>query len=480
LAANVATMTANNTSFVGTTSAANVVSNAQLIANLANYQTTAGISGYQTTAGLASNVVTLTSNNSNYLGGTAAASYQLNSGMAANVATMTANNTSFVGTTSAANVVSNTQLQSNLGNYQTTAGLAANVATLISNNSNYLGGVLAASYQTTAGLAANVATMTANNTSFVGTTSAANVVSNAQLIANLANYQTTAGLAANVVTLTSNNSNYLGGTSAASYQLNSTLAANVATITANNSTNFAGQPQSYYANVTSPVFSGNISVGNSVITNQITVNGAVGTAGQALLSGGGTANDYWGTVSVSPGGSNTQLQINESGSFGGSAALTFNYSSNVLSVNGTLSVGSGAFTANSTLVNAAAVNVTGAVNTATVFATGSINAASVFLANSTALTHGTNTFTLGTSSVTANGYTYLPNGLLMQWGHLTYGSILSTITFPISFTINCYSLSVMSSGSISATFYVGTLTNIHASISSNTSSGSYFWTAVGV
>ena len=377
-------------------------------------------------------------NNSNYLGGIAAASYQLNSTLAANVATMTAN------------------------------------------NSNYLGGVLAASYQTTAGLAANVATMTANNTSFVGTTSAANVVSNAQLIANLANYQTTAGLAANVVTLTSNNSNYLGGTAAASYQLNSTLAANVATITANNSTNFAGQPQSYYANVTSPVFSGNISVGNSVITNQITVNGAVGTAGQALLSGGGTANDYWGTVSASPGGSDTQLQINESGSFGGSAALTFNYSSNVLSVNGTLSVGSGAFTANSTLVNAAAVNVTGAVNTATVFATGSINAASVFLANSTALKHGTNTFTLGTSSVAANGYTYLPNGLLMQWGHLTYGSILSTITFPISFTINCYSLSVMSSGSISATFYVGTITNIHASISSNTSSGSYFWTAVGV
>jgi len=369
---------------------------------------------------------------------------------------------------------------------------------------------------------------------------------------------------------------------------------------------------------------------NLNVTNQITVNGAVGTAGQALLSGGGTANDYWGTVSASPGGSDTQLQINESGSFGGSAALTFNYSSNVLTVNGavkstllqtttqtgtayttantdsgtliqctntasvtitisntmpvnsrflitqvgtgivtvanqvgmnlssrtgnytignqfgtisvfiansttaiidgnilgtgtlnvlnigsstpntlinatsvntgTFSVGS-TFTANSTLVNAAAVNVTGAVNsasqtvtgltntntlnvtgavnTATVFATGSINAASVFLANSTALKHGTNTFTLGTSSVAANGYTYLPNGLLMQWGHLTYGSITSTISFPISFTINCYSLSVMSFNSTSANFYIGTFTKVGASITSNASSGSFLWTAIG-
>ena len=137
---NVATLTANNTSFVGSISAANVVSNAQLSSNLSNYQTTAGLSA---------NVATLTSNNSTYafgktegnlnvnnaltannstnLGGTAAASYQLNSTLSANVATLTANNTSFVGSVSAANVVSNAQLSSNLANYQTTAGLNANI-----------------------------------------------------------------------------------------------------------------------------------------------------------------------------------------------------------------------------------------------------------------------------------------------------------------------------------------------------------------
>jgi len=345
---------------------------------------------------------------------------------------------------------------------------------------------------------------------------------------------------------------------------------------------------------------------NLNVTNQITVNGSVGTAGQALLSGGGTANDYWGTVSGggggSPGGSDTQLQINESGSFGGSAALTFNYSANVLTVNGavqstllqtttqtgtayttantdagtliqctntaavtvtvsntmpvnsrflitqigtgivtvanqvgmnlssrtgnysignqfgTISVfiantttaiidgnilGTGTLltignsTSNSTmdglsvntgLVNAAAVNVTGAVNTATVFATGSVNAASVFLANSTALKHGTNTFTLGTSTTTANGYTYLPNGVKIQWGHSALVTGTITVTFPAAFTTNCYSLQVTSSTALNSTlannipYPSGAMTKTSAVVASAnaTATTAFWWLAIGV
>ena len=58
--------TSNNTLFVGSVAAANVVSNAQLIANLATYQTTAG---------LAANVAVISSNNALFLGGLAAANY---------------------------------------------------------------------------------------------------------------------------------------------------------------------------------------------------------------------------------------------------------------------------------------------------------------------------------------------------------------------------------------------------------------------
>lgn len=67
--------------------------------------------------------------------------YQTTAGLSANVATLTANNTSFVGSIAAANVVSNAQLQANLGNYVTTTNLTNNLA----------------NYQTTAGLTANIA-----------------------------------------------------------------------------------------------------------------------------------------------------------------------------------------------------------------------------------------------------------------------------------------------------------------------------------
>jgi len=55
---------------------------------------------------------------------------------------------------------------------------------------------------------------------------------------------------------------------------------------------------------------------------------------------------------------------------------------------------------------------------------------------SNSLTVSTNTLNLGTSSISANGYSRLPNGLLLQWG--TSASInqdsSGTVTFPVAFT----------------------------------------------
>ena len=260
------TGTANNTLYVGSVAAGDVVSASQLSSNLAGYVTTSSLSGYQTTAGLS-----------------------------ANVATLTSNNTSFVGTISAANVVSNAQLSANLANYQTTAGLSANVATLTANNTSFVGSVSAANvvsntqlsanlanYQTTAGLSANVLTLTSNNTSFVGTVAAANVVSNAQLQSNLASYQTTAGLSANVATLTSNNTSFVGSVSAANVVSNAQLTANLASYALKSGTTFTGAVN-YDANV---VFGSGVT---------ITANGGVGTSGQVLTSSG--SGLYWATVS---------------------------------------------------------------------------------------------------------------------------------------------------------------------------------------
>lgn len=117
LAANVATLTANNASFVGTVSAANVVSNAQLSGNLANYTTTTALTNnlanYTTTTALTNNL----------------ANYQTTAGLSSNVALLTANNTTYV----------NGKTEGNLNVNSATTALTAN-------NSTYLGGAISSSY----------------------------------------------------------------------------------------------------------------------------------------------------------------------------------------------------------------------------------------------------------------------------------------------------------------------------------------------
>jgi fibronectin-binding autotransporter adhesin len=138
----------------------------------------------------------------------------------------------------------------------------------------------------------------------------------------------------------------------------------------------------------------------NVILTSLNANGAYGTAGQVLISNGTVA--YWGTSAVTAGvtvdgGTNTQVQFNDSGSITGYAGFTFNKTSNTLAVGNTLTVVNlfgttvnaasltvGAlFTANSTLVNAAAINITGQVNTATFFAATSANVGANVRANTT-------------------------------------------------------------------------------------------------
>ena len=254
LSANVAKLSANNASYLGSRIATEYLNIDTISGNVATLAANSAAYIVANT-GLVSNatgvfinvsyIATLTTNNALYLDGTSAAGYQTTAGLSGNVATLTANNTSYVGSVSAANVVSNTQLSSNLANYQTTAGLSGNVATL-----------------------------TANNTSYVGSVSAANVVSNTQLSSNLANYQTTVGLSANVATLTSNNSNYLGGAAAASY-VNTSGAFTLSGV------------QTYSANV---IINSNVTIGTAAGLN---ANGTIGSAGQYLTSNGTTV--YWST-----------------------------------------------------------------------------------------------------------------------------------------------------------------------------------------
>jgi hypothetical protein len=121
--------------------------------------------------------------------------------------------------------------------------------------------------------------------------------------------------------------------------------------TSANATNLNSQPGSYYTNASNlgtgtvpyaripanivnttaaftlsgiTTFNANISLGSAV---NILANGAGGTAGQVLLSGGSTGNVYWGTGTS---GSNTQIQYNDSGVANASANFTFNKSNNTV------------------------------------------------------------------------------------------------------------------------------------------------------
>ena len=78
----------------------------------------------------------------------------------------------------------------------------------------------------------------------------------------------------------------------------------------------------------------------------ISANGGYGTSGQVLTTNG--AGVYWSSAAGgSVGGSNTQIQFNDSGSANGTAAITFNKTSNTLTLDNTSSLVVGNSTVNS-------------------------------------------------------------------------------------------------------------------------------------
>lgn len=62
------------------------------------------------------------------------------------------------------------------------------------------------------------------------------------------------------------------------------------------------------------------------------IGGSNGTSGQVLTSNGSSTSPTWQSISLSPSGSDTQIQFNNSGAFGASADFTFNDATNVFTV----------------------------------------------------------------------------------------------------------------------------------------------------
>lgn len=92
--------------------------------------------------------------------------------------------------------------------------------------------------------------------------------------------------------------------------------------------------QALVANSTSGINEIRTAVAN---VGAVFANGSLGTQGQALFSN--STGVYWGDVSASVSGANTQIQFNDSGSLAGDSDFTFNKDTNTLTV-GTATVNS--------------------------------------------------------------------------------------------------------------------------------------------
>jgi len=103
----------------------------------------------------------------------------------------------------------------------------------------------------------------------------------------------------------------------------------------------AGPTNSVQFNSGSGVFSGSSNFTFNPSTNILTVVGTISASNYLGVSGSGGG-------STSPGGSNTHLQYNSGSTFAGKSNLTFDYTTNILSLTGTTLV-SGSLTATNTI-----------------------------------------------------------------------------------------------------------------------------------
>ena len=91
------------------------------------------------------------------------------------------------------------------------------------------------------------------------------------------------------------------------------------------------------------------------------------------------------------------------------------------------------------------VNFESTANSQLVYSTNTLTVrtggASIMVVNSTAINAVSNTFNLGTSSIAANGYAYLPSGIKMNWGVMVVNTT-STATWSSPFATAVVSVQV--------------------------------------
>jgi len=228
------------------------------------------------------------------------------------------------------------------------------------------------------------------------------------------------------------------------------------------------------------IFVGNGSV--SATINSTTFSGTVATANSAAYLGATAAAGYQTTAGLS---SNVAaLTANSSAYLGATAAAAFvqngmsgtlagnlnHTGANVTFSGANLTVtGTNAYFNVNSVHNAANLNVLG----------GMLYTSSNLICSGNLAVTGSNQFILGTSSVAANGYTYLPNKLLMQWGQLAVNSSTAAQTWPTAFATNVYSITATSMTAAMNVVVTTANSTKFTVLTGATANATVFWHAIG-
>jgi len=421
-----------------------------------------------------------------------------------------------------AGVVHPTDLTANLANYTTTEDLVDLIAVSSVNNSLYLGGTAAASYQLNSTLGANIASYLPSytgvvNGSSIAVTGAATIGGAATVSGNLTvtgNLNLTgATIFTNAIAITTNDKYIiLANNAATSAAADGTgiVAATFANIVYKNSgtawqsnVNFTPAANNLgLGNTTSVwnVYSNNIN-SDTIFSNTIIANTTINPSSNNRTIGNTTAiwniysNNIW-AVSA-----NVSGQINTASILVGSnVKVSTIVEANTLGIFTTLQCNSANLTVGTNFIaNTLGMYHTGAVNAATgsigtkfTVDSTNLNFNSNFIANTLGITHTgfinvasanvtTNTLNLGTYTSGANGYTYLPNGLKMNWGWVSSNTTNGDITFSSAYTTNAYNVTA-TSNTPGGTYVPAVISWVKTGASirtTNTTSTNVFWHAIG-
>lgn len=158
----------------------------------------------------------------------------------------------------------------------------------------------------------------------------------------------------------------------------------------------------------------------NLVPTTVWANGSAGSAGQVLASNASAV--YWTTPTAGVAGSDTQVQFNDNGTLAGDAGMTYNKTTDILTVSNNVLVGSTVNAASHTVGTALIANSTG------VFTTGTVNAATLsvgtsVVANSSRLVIGTAVGVQANGSIGSAGQVLTSNATTVYWSTPQVGDI---------------------------------------------------------